>query len=133
MMLGTRLTAATAGITQATIGVLYLPQLPETLIRRPLLPGQVSAVVYIESIGPLWSLMFFATAAMLLVASVRGKGFIRGHLSVSAVNVLYGTCILASALLTEPPVPVVAGTIATGFGGLMNLTIAIGCRDRGHR
>ena len=132
-MLGARLTAATAGITQATVGVLYLPTLPETLVRRPLLPGQASAVVYIESIGPLWTVMFAVSAALAIAAGVRKRGFIAAHLSIAGVNVLYGTCILFSAILTEPPVPIVAGTIATGFGGLMNLTIAIGCRDRGHR
>lgn len=131
-MLGTRLTAATAGITQATVAVLYLPQLPETLIRRPLLPGQVSAVVYIESLGPIWSMLFAVSAAALIVAAVRGHGFIWSHVASAGLWVLYGSSIIYSAVLTEPPVPVVAGTIATSFG-LMNLAIAIGCRDRGLR
>lgn len=131
-MLGTRLTAATSGIMQATLGVLYLPQLPESLIRRPLQPGQASAVVYLESIGPIWSLLFGATAIALLVASIRGRGFILAHLGSSGLWALYGSSIVYSALLTEPPVPVVAGTIASGVG-LLHLSIAIGCRDRGHR
>ena len=131
-MLGTRLTAATSGIMQATLGVLYLPALPESLIRRPLLPGQVSAVVYLESAGPLWSVLFGATAVALVVAAIRGKGFILAHLASAGLWALYGSSIVYSALLTEPPVPVIAGTIASGVG-LIHLAIAIGCRDRGHR
>lgn len=131
-MLGTRLTAATTGIMQATVGVLYLPTMPESLVRRPLLPGQVSAVAYIESIGPLWSAVFFGTALALVVAAVRGRGFVNAHIAAAGVSVLYGSSILISAVLTEPPVPVVHGTYAT-FVGVLHICIAIGCRDRGHR
>lgn len=131
-MLGTRLTAATAGIMQGTLGVLYLPALPESLIRRPLQPGQASAVIYMESVGPIWSVLFGATALTLIVAAIRGQGFITAHLASAGFWALYGSSIIYSALLTEPPVPVVAGTIASGVG-LLHLAIAIGCRDRGHR
>ncbi|WP_256980611.1 hypothetical protein [Rhodococcus sp. 14-2496-1d] len=117
---------------QATIGVLYLPTMPESLVRRPLLPGQVSAVAYIESIGPLWSAVFFGTALALVVAAVRGRGFVNAHIAAAGVSVLYGSSILISAVLTEPPVPVVHGTYAT-FVGVLHICIAIGCRDRGHR
>ncbi|OZF40740.1 hypothetical protein CH296_00340 [Rhodococcus sp. 14-2496-1d] len=131
-MLGARLTAATGGIMQATVGVLYLPAFPESLVRRPLLPGQVSAVAYIETIGPLWTVFFLGTALALLAAAVRGKGFVNAHIAAAGISVLYGSCILISAILTEPPVPVVHGTYAT-FVGLLHICIAIGCRDRGHR
>lgn len=131
-MLGTRLTAATSGIMQATIGILYAPPLPESLVRRPLLPGQVSTVAYIESIGPLWTILFVATAAGLGVAVVRGRGFVNAHIAAAGISVFYGSGILISAVLTEPPVPVVHGTYAT-FVGLLHICIAIGCRDRGHR
>lgn len=131
-MLGTRLTAATSGIMQATVGVLYLPAFPESLVRRPLLPGQVSAVAYIEAIGPLWTAFFAGTALALIVAAVRGGGFVNAHIAAAGISVGYGSCILISAILTEPPVPVVHGTYAT-FVGLLHICIAIGCRDRGHR
>jgi len=131
-MLGARLTSATAGIMQATVGVLYLPAFPETLVRRPLLPGQVSAVALIEGVGPLWTAFFIGTALALIVAAVRGKGFVNAHIAAAGVSVLYGSCILISAVLTEPPVPVVHGTYAT-FVGLLHICIAIGCRDRGQR
>lgn len=131
-MLGARLTSATAGIMQATVGVLYLPTFPESLVRRPLMPGQVSAVALIEGIGPLWTTLFVATAVALLVAAVRGKGFVYSHIAAAGISVGYGSCILFSAVLTEPPVPVVHGTYAT-FVGLLHICIAIGCRDRGQR
>ncbi|KIQ15342.1 hypothetical protein [Rhodococcus sp. MEB064] len=131
-MLGTRLTAASTGILQGTVGILYLPSLPESLIRRPLMPGQVSAVVYIESIGPLWSVVFALSTAMLIASAVRGHGFIAAHIGSAGLWALYGSCILYSAFVTEPPVPVVAGTIASGVA-FIQLSIAIGCRDRGHR
>lgn len=129
-MLGARLTAAASGVVQCTIGVLYLPQLPDELIRRPLQPGQVSAVVYIESFGPLWSIMFIVSGLFLIAAVVRRKGFIFGHIASAGVWAMYGSSILYSAILTEPPVPVVAGTIAVGIA-ITNITLAIGCRERG--
>lgn len=131
-MLGTRLTAAAAGVTQCAVGVLYIPVMPEFLVRRPMLPNQVNAVVYIEGVTPLWTVLFVVTAAALLAAALRGQGFIWSHIASGGVWALYGSSILYSALLTEPPVPVVAGTISSGVA-LLHIAIAIGCRDRGHR
>lgn len=131
-MLGARLTAATMGIMNVTVGVLYLPSMPEELVRRPLQPGQVSAVVYIENIGPLWSVMFILTGLVLLLANSRRKGFVAAHLGATFVWAFYGAAILISAFLTQPPVPVVAGAIAS-FAALLNLAIARGCAERGMR
>jgi len=129
-MLGARLTAATAGIMQVTVGLLYIG--PEELVRRPLLPGQVSAVVYIEGIGPVWTVTFVLAGLFLIWAALRKKGFVPGHIAAAGVWGLYGGAILFSALMTEPPVPVLAGTIAS-FVALMNLSIARGCSERGLR
>lgn len=132
-MLGARLAAATAGIMQTTIGVLYLPSMPEELVRRPLQPGQVSGVVYIEQLGPpIWSTLFLCTGALLLYASAASRRFIPAHVLSAGVWAIYGGVILTSAVLTEPPVPVVAGTIAM-FVSLMHLAIARGCAERGVR
>jgi FtsH-binding integral membrane protein len=131
-MLGARLTAATAGIMNVTVGALYLPSMPEELVRRPLQPGQVSAVVYIEHIGPLWSVMFIITGVVLIMAAMRRRGFIPAHLGAVFVWAFYGAAILFSAFLTQPPVPVVAGAIAS-FTALVHLAVARGCAERGMR
>lgn len=132
-MLGARLTAATSGIMQTTIGLLYLPSMPEELIRRPLQPGQVSGVVYIEHLGPpIWSTMFLLTGLFLVFAALRSVRFIPAHVLSAGVWAIYGGVILISAVLTEPPVPVVAGTIAM-FLSLIHLAVARGCAERGIR
>lgn len=129
-MRGARLMAAVTGCMNVTVGVLYIA--PEELVRRPLQPGQVSAVVWVESIGPLWFLGFLFTGLALLVASARSRGFIWAHIATATMGAFYGGCILFSAFLTEPPVPIVHGTLAA-FVALLNIAIAIGDAERGAR
>lgn len=130
-MLGARLMAATSGTVQIGVGVLYLA--PETLVRRPLEPGQVSAVVYIESFGPIWTIGFALTGLLLLTAAFRKKGFVPGHIMSASWWGFYSGSILLSAVLTEPPAPVVAGAIAAGLGCALQLAIARSDAERGHR
>ncbi|WP_395705163.1 hypothetical protein [Rhodococcus ruber] len=129
-MLGARLTAGAAGMMSCTLGVLYL--MPEQLVRRPMQPGQVSAVVLIEGLGPWWTVLFVATGLMLLAAATRRRGFVVAHNASVFVWLFYSCCVLYSALLTEPPVPVVTGTLA-GFVALLHACIARGCVERGLR
>ncbi|QXU53605.1 hypothetical protein [Rhodococcus sp. LW-XY12] len=129
-MLGARLTAAAGGMMNCTLGVLYL--MPEQLVRRPLQPGQVSAVVLIESVGPSWTILFVASGLALLVAANRRRGFVAAHNASVFVWLFYGGAVLFSAILTEPPVPIVTGTLA-GFIALMHACIARGCAERGLR
>jgi hypothetical protein len=131
-MLGTRLAASASAGIQTAMGILYLPQVPESLIRRPIRPGQDTAVVFIESLGPVWSVVFWASAMALIVATIRGRGFINGHLAAMGVCMFYGSCVIYSAIFAEPPAPIVVGVLGVGVA-LLNLAIAIGCRDRGHR
>lgn len=129
-MLGARLMAAVTGCMQVAVGVLYIS--PEELVRRPLQPGQVSAVVWVESIGPMWFFGFLLTGLALLLAVVRRRGFIFAHVATSAVLAFYAGCILFSAVLTEPPVPVVHGTFA-GFMAILHIAIARGDAERNCR
>ncbi|WP_044506241.1 hypothetical protein [Gordonia sp. KTR9] len=129
-MLGARLMAAVTGCMQVAVGVLYIS--PEELVRRPLQPGQVSAVVWIESIGPMWFLGFVLTGLFLLAAVVRRRGFIFAHVGASTFLAAYAGCILFSAVLTEPPVPVVHGTFA-GFMAILHIAIARGDAERNCR
>lgn len=129
-MLGARLMAAVTGCMNVAVGVLYIS--PEELVRRPLQPGQVSAVVWIENIGPMWFIGFVLTGLALLLAGVRKQGFIFAHVAASTFLALYAGCILFSAVLTEPPVPVVHGTFA-GFMAILHIAIARGDAERGCR
>lgn len=130
-MLGARLMAAVTGCMNVAVGVLYIS--PEELVRRPLQPGQVSAVVWVEhSTGPIWFLGFVLTGLALLLSAIRKRGFIFSHVGASVFLAFYAGCILFSALLTEPPVPVVHGTFA-GFFAILHIAIARGDAERGCR
>lgn len=129
-MIGARLQAAVMGIGMLTVGSIYGG--PEELVRRPLAPGQVSAVVWIESFGPVWVLTFALSGLWLIASAVRSKGFVRAHIAATGVWAFYSGCILISAFLTEPPVPVVAVAVA-GVVSLMNIAIARGDAERGCR
>ncbi|WP_418345283.1 hypothetical protein [Rhodococcus pyridinivorans] len=129
-MLGARLTAGATGMMSCTLGVLYV--LPEQLVRRPLQPGQVSAVVLIEGLGPWWTVLFIASGLALLAAAFRRRGFVAAHLASVFVWAFYSGCVLFSAVLTEPPVPVVTGTLA-GYMALTHMCIGRGCAERGLR
>lgn len=130
-MRGARLQALVMGAGQLTIGGLY-GLAPEELLRRPLSPGQVSAVVWIESLGPIWAVLFAVTGLWLLGAVWRAHGFVRAHIAAAGVWAFYASCILYSAVLTEPPVPIIAGTIA-GFVAVLNIAIARADAERGTR
>lgn len=129
-MLGARLMAAVTGCMNVAVGVLYIS--PEELVRRPLQPGQVSAVVWVESIGPMWFYGFLLTGLALILAAARRRGFIFAHVASSAFLAFYAGCILFSAVLTEPPVPVVHGTFA-GFMAILHIAIARGDAERNCR
>lgn len=130
-MIGARVQAAVMGIGQITIGGLY-GMAPEELIRRPLQPGQVSAVVWIESFGPMWTILFVSCGLWMMATVFRRKGFVRAHIAAAGAWAFYSGCILYSALLTEPPVPVIAGT-TEAFVSLLNIAIARGDAERGYR
>ena len=130
-MLGARLMAAVTGCMNVAVGVLYIS--PEELVRRPLQPGQVSAVVWVEhSTGPIWFLGFLLTGLALLAAAIRKRGFIFSHVASSCFLAFYAGCILFSAVLTEPLVPVVHGTFA-GFMAILHIAVARGDAERGCR
>lgn len=129
-MLGARLSAAAAAAGQIAVGVLYTA--PDSLIRYQLNPGQVSAVVWIESFGPVWILGFIATGMWLGVCAVRKQGFVSAHIASAGWWAFYAGCVLFSALLTNPQTPIVTGVIAAGVC-LLNLAIARGDAERGYR
>lgn len=129
-MLGTRLVAGVTGTMNIAVGALYLG--PSQLVRRPLPPDQISLVVYVESFGPWWVLMFVVSGALLLATTRRKRGFLVAHSASVFVWAFYGLAILLGALFSEPPTPVLAGAIAT-FMALLHFALAFACAERGHR
>lgn len=129
-MLGTRLVAGITGTMNIAVGALYLG--PSQLVRRPLPPDQISLVVYVEGSGPWWVLMFIASGLALLLASRRKRGFVVAHGVSVFVWSFYGLAILLGALLSEPPTPVLAGTIAA-FMALLHFALSFASAERGYR
>lgn len=129
-MLGTRLTAGACGMMQIAVGFLYLG--PSQWVRRPLPPEQVSLVVYIEQAGPWWVLLFALSGLALLVSAFRARGFVLAHATGVFVWLFYGLAIMLGAIFSEPPTPVLAGTIAV-FTAFVHAGLAYGSAERGYR
>ncbi|UOK18019.1 membrane protein [Gordonia phage Hibiscus] len=129
-MLGTRLVAGVTGTMNIVVGCLYLG--PSQLVRRPLPPDQISLVVYVESFGPWWVLMFVLSGIWLLVTSIRKRGFLLAHSGSVFIWGFYGLAILLGAMFSEPPTPILAGAIAT-FMALLHSALAFSCAERGYR
>ena len=107
---GARGVAVVWGGGQVLLAVIYF--LGDELVRRPLQPGQISAVVWLESIGPVWAVLFFVSGVWLIGAAVRDVGYRRAHIASATLWAFYSGCILISAFLTEPPMPIVTGVVA---------------------
>ena len=129
-MLGTRLVAGVTGTMNIAVGALYLG--PSQLVRRPLPPDQISLVVYVESFGPWWVLMFALSGLWLLVATWRRRGFLFAHSLSVMVWGFYGAAILLGAMFSEPPTPILAGAIAA-FMAILHSALAFSCAERGYR
>lgn len=109
-----RLISLNLGLTALVYSILYLG--PEELVRTKRTAeqadAQTSIVQNIEAIGPVWPFVFALAAGLLLWTTWRGRGLITAHGIAAGVWVLYGLSIVFSALLSEPPSPVLTGTAA---------------------
>ena len=85
---------------------------PEHLIRRPLPDGQSSVVQFVESIGPVWPFLFFSIAVLVALASIYRRGVLLAHCLAVFAWAFYGGCIVAGAILSQPPTPIVTGVMA---------------------
>lgn len=128
--IGGRLLSGAAGSVHLLLSLIYLG--PSDLVRRILPPGQTNLVVYIESFGPWWVVMFAASGVVLLAAAIRGHGFIVAHGCAVFVWVLYGAAILIGAKLSQPPSPIITGVVAL-YVGILHGGIAFVCAERGER
>ena len=112
---GARLVSFITGVMAVLVGVIYFG--PAEWIRRPLPPGQVSLVSLIESAVPVWSILFCVTGATLVFCVMARRHLIAAHVLAIFTWTFYGMALLLSAVLSEPPAPIVTGVIALGLAG----------------
>ncbi|UTN93315.1 membrane protein [Gordonia phage Widow] len=107
---GLQLTSLITGVMAIVMGLVYFG--PDALIRRPLPPGQVSIVVAVESFAPVWPILFTAMG-MALIGAVTSRRFVlASHVLAVFGWSFYAASILIGALLSEPPTPIVTGTMS---------------------
>ncbi|MFF0706976.1 hypothetical protein [Gordonia sputi] len=113
---GARLVSFITGVMAILVGVIYFG--PSEWVRRPLPPGQVSLVSIIESAVPVWSILFCLTGAALVFCVMSRRHLIAAHILAIFTWTFYGMALLLSAVLSEPPAPIVTGVIALGLVGV---------------
>ncbi|MGB3771751.1 MAG: hypothetical protein WBA00_11470 [Rhodococcus sp. (in: high G+C Gram-positive bacteria)] len=121
-MTAARALSAVLALASFLLGLLYAVSylgMP-SLVRRPLPPGQESLVVTIESFGPVWpGLFLLAGTAVALSATFPGRrSLVVAHMGAAFAWTFYGGSILVGAMLTQPPVPIVLGSMALLFPAL---------------
>ncbi len=108
---GLQLTSLITGVMAIIMGLVYFGS--QARATRPPLPsGQVSVVVAVESFAPVWPLLF-TVMGMVLIGAVTSRRFVLGAHVVAIFGwSFYGASILIGALLSEPPTPIVTGTMS---------------------
>lgn len=94
-----------------------LERTPEQLAK------QVSVVQYLETFGPIWTILFTVAGIAVLSGSYLGRNLILCHGIAAGVWVSYGIAVLAGAILSEPPTPVLSG-LAAVFGAVTHIGMA---------
>lgn len=117
-----RFLSSILAIGAAVVGCFYAG--PESLVRRPVRPGQESLVVLVESVFPVWPAIFLAAGLILTVAVIRMRGLIPAHGVVVAVWAFYGLCLILGPIFSVPPAPILTGVLA----GILVLTNAAAMR-----
>lgn len=91
---------------------------PEYLVRRPMPDGQSSVVQFVESIGPVWPFLFWCIAVLVALAAIYRRGVLLAHCIAVFAWAFYGGCIVAGAILSQPPTPIVTGVMALSGASL---------------
>lgn len=105
---------------------------PEYLVRRPLPEGQVSLVQHIENVTPVWPWAFGVVGVLLLIATFTRRCLIAVHGIAATLWMFYGLLLLTSALLSEPPAPILTGGISV-WAAAMHFGCAVSWSERGFR
>lgn len=87
------------------------------------LAQQVSIVQYLETFGPVWTILFTIAGLSVLVCAYLGRNLIIAHSLAAGVWVSYGIAVLGGAILSEPPTPVLSG-LAAVFGAITHIGMA---------
>lgn len=115
-MSGVRIVSLIMGLMSVLVGVTYWG--PTHWVRRPLPPGQETLVVIIESIGPVWPVIFTITGVLLVASALFNRYPVAAHVIGIFAWMFYGCAILAGAILAEPPAPIVTGLISISIAGI---------------
>lgn len=113
---GLQVTSIITGVMAVVLGVVYFA--PESFIRRPLPPGQISLAVYIEQRWPVWPLLFIVMGISLILAITARRYVVLAHILAVFGWMFYGSAILIGAVFSEPPTLVITGAIAVGVAGI---------------
>lgn len=113
---GLQVTSLITGVMAVVLGVVYFA--PESFIRRPLPPGQISLAVYIDQRWPVWPLLFIALGISIILAITARRYVVLAHILAVFGWMFYGSAILIGAVLSEPPTLVITGVIAVGVAGI---------------
>lgn len=109
-MRGVRIVSASMGLCALLIAVVHMG--PVEWARRPLPSGQVSVVTAIESLGPVWPVLFTCIGVAILATTRFRRGVVFSHGIAAAGWVFYGLTHLTGAAMSEPPSPLLTGGIA---------------------
>lgn len=102
------------GLTALVYSILYLG--PAELVRTERTPEQaalqISIVQNLDAVGPVWPFVFMLAGIGIFASVWLGRGLIVAHGIAAGVWIIYGLSIIFSALLSEPPSPVLTGSAA---------------------
>lgn len=83
-------------------------------VARPLGPGQVSVLRYIEALGPTWAAAFALTGAAIAATLWLYPRCLRwGHALGATVLTGYGAASWIGALVSVPPSPIMTAVLAS--------------------
>lgn len=120
-----RLISYNLGAMALLYGVFYAG--PSVLVRYVRTPEemeqQVSVVQYLESFGPVWTILFTLAGLVVVAATFTGRNLVLAHGIAAGVWVSYGTAIVIGALSSVPPTPVLSG-LAAVFGAVTHVGMA---------
>ena len=113
---GLQVTSILTGVMAVVMGAVYFA--PEEFIRRRLPSGQTSVVVYVDSLGPVWPVLFLVMGISLILAVTARAYVVAAHVLAVFGWSFYGAALLVGAVMSEPPSPIVTGAIAMGVAGI---------------
>lgn len=118
------------GVMAVVMGLVYVG--PETFIRRTLPPGQTTLVVAVESLGPVWPVLFTLMGIVLILAVTARRFLLLAHVFAILVWSFYAACIIIGSLQSQPPAPIITG-VMSAFVALIHFGLILAHQDAGDR